>query len=75
MNWKGHPLTSLDVIINLIGNTTSSTGLKVYAMKDDSKYMTKRKISDKQMKILKIISNKILAKWNYTIKPRKIKIR
>ena len=75
MNWKGHPLTSLDVIINLIGNTTSSTGLKVYAMKDDSKYMAKRKISDKQMKILQIISNKILAKWIYTIKPRKIKIR
>ena len=75
MNGKGQPLTSLDVIINLIGSTTSSTGLKVYAMKDDSKYMTKRKISDEQMNMLKIISNKILAKWNYTIKPRKIKNR
>jgi len=33
MNWKGQPLVSLDVIINLIGHTTSQTGLKVYAWK------------------------------------------
>jgi transposase len=73
MNWKGQPLVSLDVIINLIGNTTSSTGLKVYAMKDENKYQTKRKISDEQMEELNIVWNKILKKWNYTIKPRKNK--
>jgi hypothetical protein len=71
MNWKGEPLVSLDVIINLIANTTSSTGLKVYAMKDENKYPTKRKISDEQMEQLNIVWNKILKKWNYTIKPRK----
>ena len=37
MNWKGQPLTSLDVIINLIGHTTSQTGLKGYAMEDHNK--------------------------------------
>jgi transposase len=69
MNWKGQPLTSLDVIINLIGHTTSQTGLKVYAMEDHNIYPTKRKITDKQLNALNIIKNEILGKWNYTIKP------
>jgi transposase len=70
MNWKGQPLVSLDVIINLIGNTTSRTGLKVYAMEDDNKYPTKRKIADREMRELNIEPNDVLGKWNYTIKPR-----
>jgi transposase len=70
MNWKGQPLVSLDVIINLIGNTTSRTGLKVYAIEDDNKYQTKRKISDDELKKLNICPNDTLPKWNYTIKPR-----
>ena len=70
MNWKGQPLVSLDVIINLIGNTTSQTGLKVYAMEDRNTYPTKRKISDKELKELNINRNDILGKWNYTVKPK-----
>jgi hypothetical protein len=54
----------------LIGKTTSRTGLKVYAMKDDNKYPTKRKISDKEIEALNIVLNDALGKWNYTIKPR-----
>jgi len=71
MNWKGQPLVSLEVILNLIGNTTSQTGLKVYAMKDDNEYPTGRKISDEEMKKINIVINKTLGKWNYTIKPRR----
>jgi transposase len=70
MNWKGQPLVSLDVIINLIGNTTSQTGLKVYAMEDRNVYPTKRKIPDKEMDTLNIVRNDLLGKWNYNIKPR-----
>jgi transposase len=70
MNWKGQPLTSLDVIINLIGHTTSQTGLKVYAMEDHNTYPTKRKITDEQFNALNIIRNDILGKWNYTIKSK-----
>jgi hypothetical protein len=71
MNWKGQPLVSMEVIINLIGNTTSRTGLKVYAREDDNKYPTKRKIDDQEMKELNIVHNKTLGKWNYTIRSRK----
>ena len=70
MNWKGQPLVSMDVIISLIGNTTSRTGLKVYAMEDRNTYPTKRKITDEQMEALNLIKNDVLGKWNYIIKPR-----
>jgi len=70
MNWKGQPLVSLEVIINLIGNTTSQTGLKVYAMEDRNTYPTKRKIPDKEMDAWNIWRNDFLGKWNYTLKPR-----
>ena len=70
MNWKGQPLMSLEVMINLIGNTTSQTGLKVYAMEDRNIYPTKRKIPDKEMDALNLVKNNLLGKWNYTIMPR-----
>ena len=70
MNWKGQPLTSLDVIINLIGHTTSSTGLKVYAIEDRNIYPTKRKITNEQLDALNIIRNDVLGKWNYKILSR-----
>ena len=69
MNWKGQPLVSMDVIINLIGHTTSQTGLKVYAMEDRNIYPTKRNISDAAMKALNIVRNDVLGKWNYKIAP------
>jgi hypothetical protein len=70
MNWKGQPLVSLNVIINLIGHTTTQSGLKVYAMEDHNTYPTKRRISDAEMEELNICKNNVLGKWNYAIKPR-----
>jgi len=70
MNWKGHPLTSLDVIIELIGHTTSRTGLKVYARADENIYATGRQISDKVLRSLNLFPNEVLGKWNYKITPR-----
>jgi hypothetical protein len=64
----------MDVIINLIGNTTSQAGLKVYAMEHRNIYPIKRKISDEEMKKLNIVQNDTLGKWNYTIKTRKYKM-
>ncbi len=61
---------SLDVIINLIGNTTNRTGLKMYAMVDRNIYPTKRKITDAEMDDINLVKNDVLGKWNYSIKPR-----
>ena len=72
MNWKGQPLLSMEAIINLIGNTTSKTGLKVYAMEDPNTYETKRKITNEDMGGMNISYNEVLGKWNYKITPRKV---
>ena len=71
MNWKGQSLVSMDTIIELIGHTTSRSGLKVYAMEDKNKYPTGIKITDNELKLLNITPHKVLGKWNYVISPRK----
>jgi hypothetical protein len=70
INWKGKPLTSYEVIVNLIANTKTETGLKVYAVLDDRLYQLKRKVTDKEMKLLRIEPDEFHGEWNYTIKPR-----
>jgi len=67
MNWKGQPLTSLNVIINLFGHTMNQTGLKVYTMEDHNTYPTKRKITNQQLNTLNITRNDIPGKGNYTL--------
>jgi hypothetical protein len=70
INWKGRPLTSYEVIVNLIASTKTNTGLKVYAVLDDRQYALKQKVSDKEMKLLNIEPDVFHGEWNYTIKPR-----
>jgi len=54
-------------MIELIGHTTSRSGLKVYTMEDDNKYPTKRKIDKVEFAALNLIRNDVLEKWNYKI--------
>jgi hypothetical protein len=70
INWKGKPLTSYEVIVNLIAHTKTNTGLKVYAALDDRVYELKKKVADREMKLLKIEPHEFHGEWNYTIKPR-----
>lgn len=71
INWKGKPLTSYEVIVNLIANTKTNTGLKVYAALDERTYQLKQKISNKEMRLLNVEPDAFHGEWNYTIKPRK----
>lgn len=71
-NWRGRPLTSYQVIINLITSTTTRTGLTVKARMDKKKYIKGIKVSDNEMKNIKLVKNKFHGEWNYTIKPKKI---
>ena len=68
-NWRGKPLISLLVIINLIASTTTNSGLKVQCSLDENTYETGKKISDKQMEKLQIIKDNFHGEWNYTIFP------
>jgi hypothetical protein len=74
-NWRGRPLISHEVIVNLIANTTTQTGLYIQAELDSGKYETGIKVTPKQMKQLNIHPASFHGKdWNYTIKPGQHKI-
>ncbi len=68
-NWRGKPLISHEVIINLISNTTTSTGLQVYAQLDDREYEKGIKVSDEQLATINITRNPFHGDWNYTVAP------
>ncbi|MBI4393741.1 MAG: ISAzo13 family transposase [Euryarchaeota archaeon] len=69
-NWRGRPLTSLAVIVNLIAATRTTTGLRVRAELDKSKYPKGREISREQMAQLNLHPDAFHGDWNYTITPR-----
>jgi hypothetical protein len=69
MNWKGRPLVSHQVIVDLIAATTTRTGLKVKAGLDQSYYPRGTKITDKQLKEVPIRRHDFHGEWNYTVLP------
>ena len=69
-NWKGKPLTSLEVIVSLIAATSTSTGLTVKCGVDTNTYETGIKIDDDEYDNINIIRNAFCGNWNYTILPR-----
>ena len=68
-NWRATPLTSYQVIINLIAATTTRTGLEVYARLDDGDYPDKIAVSDEQMAAVNLQPDTFHPEWNYTIQP------
>jgi transposase len=70
MNWRGRPLISYEVIVNLIASTKTKTGLDVECEIDKNKYKTGIKISDKQMNEINIRKNPFHGEWNYIINPQ-----
>ena len=69
-NWRGKPLTSHAVIVNLIANTTTSTGLRIEAEVDRRSYEKGIKITDDEMAGLNLKPADFHGEWNYTIAPR-----
>jgi hypothetical protein len=68
-NWRGQPLVSLAVIVNLIGATRTATGLRVRCELDRGTYPKGRTISDEQLASLRLTPHRFHADWNYTIHP------
>jgi len=69
MNWRGRPLISHEVIVKLIGRTSTRNGLRVKAKLDRRKYPTKVKVSDKEMERVKLKPHSFHGEWNYSISP------
>jgi hypothetical protein len=70
MNWRGRPLRTYETVVNLIGNTSTMSGLVVRAQLDRRKYPTGRKVSAKELRALKIERDAFHGDWNYVISPR-----
>jgi transposase len=69
-NWRGKPLVSHEVIVNLIASTTTEKGLRVQAKLDQAQYPTGRKVSDREIDELDLRPDSFHGEWNYTIYPR-----
>jgi transposase len=68
-NWRGKPLISHEVVVQLIGSTSTKKGLKIRAELDKGNYQTGKKISDEQMTAINIQRADFHGEWNYLISP------
>ena len=69
MNWRGRPLTSHEIVVNLIGATTTSTGLNVRAERDTGTYPKGIKFTKKVIDALPLHRHDFHGDWNYTVTP------
>jgi hypothetical protein len=70
-NWRGRPLTSRAVVVNLIGATTTASGLSIQAELDEGEYPIGTKVTDAEFAGINIKRSKFHGDWNYTILPKK----
>jgi hypothetical protein len=69
LNWRGKPLESLEIIVNLIASTQTNTGLKIYARLDDGTYERGIEVTDEQLAAVNITRHTFHGDWNYTVIP------
>ena len=70
-NWRGRPLLSQAVVVNLIGHTTTRSGLAIQAELDKNSYPKGLKVSEQEFNTIPIASDRFHGDWNYKITPRK----
>ena len=70
-NWRGRPLTTIEVVIELISATTTEAGLKVKCGLDTNEYATGLKVADEELNNINISRNSFHGEWNYIISPQK----
>jgi len=70
-NWRGHPLVSHEVVVNLIGSTRTRTGLRIQAELDTTPYETGVKVTNKELEAVRLKKDTFHGEWNYTILPHR----
>ena len=70
-NWRGWPLTDRLAVVELIGATTTKTGLKIDCAVDTRTYEKGIKVSDAEMAEVRLVGDDFHPEWNYTISPRR----
>ena len=72
LNWRGQPLTSHEVLLRLIANTTTRSGLAVRAELDTAAYPKGVKVSDSELATIRLVRHSFHGDWNYSIQPRQL---
>ena len=67
MNWRGKPLVNYETIVNLIGNTTTRTGLTINAELDVNQYEKGIQVSDEELEMVNLTKAAFHGEWNYSI--------
>src|SRR5438309_11508112 len=70
INWRAKPLTSLEVVLELLSHTRTQQGLTVTALKDSNSYPTGLKVTDEEFAALNLVRDAFHGEWNYTIRPQ-----
>ena len=73
-NWRGRPLTSYEVVVNLIANTTTRSGLRIRASLDKRQYPIGKKVTDAQMALINLERDEFHGEWNYQITPQQLSL-
>jgi hypothetical protein len=68
-NWRGRPLESRQIVVDLIGATSTKKGLKIRAELDEQSYPTKQTVSDEELAAIKIVREDFHGEWNYKVSP------
>jgi len=68
-NWRGKPLITHQVIVELIASTRTQAGLSVRCALDENDYATGRRVSDLQLATVNLLPDAFHGEWNYTIAP------
>ena len=68
-NWRAKPLESVEVIVNLIANTTTQKGLTIKAKADKKEYEKGLKVDDETLKKINLTNKEFRGDWNYKISP------
>jgi len=69
-NWRGRPLVSQEVIVNLIANTTTQKGLRIQAQRDTNTYPLGITVTDEELAAVQLEKEAFHGEWNYKILPR-----
>jgi hypothetical protein len=74
MNWRGRPLTSYEVVVELIGATTTRQGLRVHAELDPGRYHTNVKVPDHELAAVPLTKHDFHGEWNYSVAPTRTSV-
>jgi len=73
-NWRGRPLVSVEVVVNLISGTSTKRGLKIVCVRDDNVYVLGQKVTDEEMALINISRDDFHGDWNYKISPKELQV-